>query len=326
MLSAGNRFSTRLALVAALVCAPATMREAHADETPSAMAPDAREKSRAAFKRGVAQLKAQDYAGARASFEQAYALFPHPSILLDLGVARLRTGDPVLAEQDLVKFLSDDAGSPPEELAAARDALAEARGQIGTMRVQVTPPTARVAIDGKQVELVRREAAGDLVAEARVKAGKHAVVVEADGFASQTREVVVPARRDADVTFALAKSGGPAARGDGGAGEGEGGGPSTRTIVGWSLAGLAGAAVVTSAITALRAKSLADDYKNPAATGRFQDPGTRSTGITFRTTADVAGGVAILAAAAAVVLLFTDIGAGGSAEVRRESRAAALRW
>ncbi len=279
---------------------------------------DARERSRAAFKRCVAQLKAQDWPAARASCEQAYSLFPHPSILLNLGIARLKTGEPVLAEQDLVKFLSDDAGSPPEELAAARDALAEARGQLGTMRVQVTPATARVSVDGKQVELVRREATGDLVLEARVKGGKHSVVVEADGYTPQTREVSVPVKRDVDVNVALEKNGaGPAPP------AAEPGMP-VRTIVGWSLAGLAGAAAITSLVTALRAKSLADQYNDPG--DHRGDPGTRSTGITFRTTADIAGGVAILAVAGAAILLLTDVGSGGSASTWRESRAAVLRW
>ncbi|HEY8072527.1 MAG TPA: PEGA domain-containing protein [Labilithrix sp.] len=300
-------------VAAAIACATMPSSAAAQDSDP-------REKSRTAFKRCVAQLKSQDWAGARASCEQAYALFAHPSILLNLGIARLRTGDPVLAEQDLVKFLSDDAGSPPEELAAARDALAEARGQLGTMRVQVTPDAARVTIDGKAIQLVRREAAGDVVAESRVKAGKHSIVVEADGYSPQTREVSVTAKRDADVNITLQKSS---------AAPTPGAEPSeTRTIIGWSLVGLAGAGAVTSVVTALRAKSLADQYKDPSSS-RFQDSGTRSTGITFRTAADIAGGVAILAAAGAIVLLFTDIGAGGTASAvsgRSESRAAVLRW
>jgi hypothetical protein len=259
------------------------------------------------------------------SFEQAYTLYAHPSILLNLGIAHLKTGEPVLAEQDLVKFLSEDSGSPPEELAAARDALAEARGQIGTMRVQVSPQTARVAVDGKAVEIVRREAAGDLVAEARVKAGKHTVAAEAEGYVARSREVAVDGRREVDVTIALdktSKSGGtpPPALAE------AGGTTPARAIVGWSLVGVAGAAAVTSLVTALRAKSLADAYENRDDASHFQDAGTRSTGIAFRTAADVTGGIAIVAAAGAIVLLLTNVGAAGSAETGRESRAAVLRW
>src|SRR5688572_5035260 len=100
------------------------------DPPATASEKEAREKSRAAFRAGVAQLQAKDWKAARTSFETAWALYPHPSILLNLGIARLRTDDPVLAEQDLVKFLSEDFGSTPEELAGAREALAEARTKI----------------------------------------------------------------------------------------------------------------------------------------------------------------------------------------------------
>src|SRR4051794_7651955 len=83
-------------------------RDARGDEPPTAGDADVREKSRAAFRRGVAQLRAQDWSAARTSFEAAWAYFPHPSILLNLGIARLHTDDPVRAEQDLVHFLSED--------------------------------------------------------------------------------------------------------------------------------------------------------------------------------------------------------------------------
>jgi Tfp pilus assembly protein PilF len=63
---------------------------AYADKGEQAQVdPATRDKSRAAFKKGVTQLKAQDWAGARASFEEAYSLVPHPSILLNLGISRL---------------------------------------------------------------------------------------------------------------------------------------------------------------------------------------------------------------------------------------------
>src|SRR5262245_16311640 len=103
-----------VAIAATSIAAP---RVARAEDVSAD--PEAKEKSRAAFRRGVAQLRAQDWHAARASFEQAYSLFPHPSILLNLGIARLKTNEPVLAEQDLVKFLSEDIGASADELSGA---------------------------------------------------------------------------------------------------------------------------------------------------------------------------------------------------------------
>src|SRR4051812_20223201 len=114
---------TSILLATALGASP---RAARADDTPAAGSTEARERSRVAFRKGVAQLRAQDWAAARESFETAWTLYPHPSILLNLAIARLHTDDPVRAEQDLVRFLSEDGGASADELASAREALAEA--------------------------------------------------------------------------------------------------------------------------------------------------------------------------------------------------------
>jgi hypothetical protein len=288
------------------------------DASPSADA-DAKERSRAAFRKGVAQLRVQDWSAARASFETAWGLFPHPSILLNLGIARLRTDDPVHAEQDLVRFLSEDVGASPDELAGAREALAEARSKLGTLKIVVSPPTARVSVDGKAVETVRRPDAGasGALAEVRTKPGRHAIAVDAEGHGTQRRDAEVAAKGEAVMTITLVanetKDKTPKAAVET---------SQTRTVVGWSLVGLAGAALITSGITALRAKTLSDEYSSPDSS-RYQDAEVRSDGITFRTTADVALLVALSSGAAAVILLFTDIGKPSSTDV---ARVGVLRW
>ena len=304
-------------LLGAAVASSSSRAEAQASRAET----EAKEKSRAAFRKGVAQLRAQDWTGARASFESAYALFPHPSILLNLAIARLRTDDPVRAEQDLVKFLSEDGGASADELATARETLGEARGRLGTLRVIVVPATARVAIDGKPVETVRRADAGDkgVVAEVRIKPGKHVVDTEADGFKADHRSLDVPPKAEAAASIELVANAAVKSEEPKPAQE-----SSVRTIVGWSLAGLAGAALVTGGITALRAKSLSSDYGD-ASSSRFQDLDTRSTGIGFRTAADVALGVAVLSGAAAVILLVTDLGKGAPSS-SSVAQAAVLSW
>ena len=283
---------------------------AHAkpDEAPATQAEkEAREKSRAAFRAGVAQLQAKDWKAARSSFETAWSLYPHPSILLNLGIARLRTDDPVLAEQDLKQFLSEDAGSTPEELAGAREALAEARSKIGTIRVVASPLASRIVVDGKPI--AERVAGSDAaVAEVRAKAGKHSVLVEAEGHAPQERNVDLAPRADIEVKIALVAN---TKTGPSGPGPTPGGddGSNGRTILGYGLAGLSGVALVTGAICGVRTLSIASEHEEKPSAD------LKSEGETFRTVTDVALGVAILSGAAAIVLLFTDIGAGGTAKV-----------
>jgi hypothetical protein len=296
----------------------ASPRDACADDTPVVADAESRERSRVAFRKGVAQLRAQDWVAARASFEIAWGLYPHPSILLNLGIARLRTDDPVRAEQDLVRFLSEDVGASPDELASAREALADARSRLGTLRVVVSPAAARVSVDGKAVETVRRADSGSaaVVAEVRAKPGRHVVAVEADGHTADSRDVDLVAKGDVAVTITLAAAVEKRPTESG---------PPMRAVVGWSLAGLGGAALITAGFTALRAKSLSNEYSDSGG-GRYQDPDARSEGITFRTAADVALGVAVLSGAAAVILLLTDIGKSSSDVARTRDLAPVLRW
>lgn len=284
----------------------ATEANVHAkpDDAPATAAEkEAREKSRAAFRAGVAQLQAKDWKAARSSFETAWSLYPHPSILLNLGIARLRTDDPVLAEQDLKQFLSEDFGSTPEELAGAREALAEARTKIGTIRVVASPVAARIVVDGKPIaERVSGAAADAAVAEIRSKAGKHSVLVDAEGHTPQERNVDLAPRADIEVKITLAPKDGPTGPKVGPT-PGADDGPSGRTILGYGLAGLSGVALVTGGICGFRTLSLASEHESQPS----ED--LKSEGETFRTVTDVALGVAIVAGVAAIVVLFTDVGA-----------------
>jgi hypothetical protein len=225
---------------------------------------------------------------------------PHPSILLNLGIARLRTDDPVLAEQDLVRFLSDDTGAQPDEVTSAREALAEARSKIGTLRIAVTPATSRVTVDGKVV--AARVAEGS-AAEEKVKAGKHVVVVEADGFTRAEREVDVPAKSETEVKVALTASSSAAVNAESG-----GSGFPFRRVVGWSLVGVGGVALIASGVMAASALGDANDYNDPKSKS-FQNQDLKNQGIGLRTGADVTFLLALLAGAGAYILLFTDVGA-----------------
>jgi hypothetical protein len=301
----------------------ATELVAHArpDETPvSVYEREAREKSRAAFRAGVAQLQSKDWKAARASFESAWALYPHPSILLNLGIARLRTDDPVLAEQDFVRFLSEDFGATAEELAGAREALAEARTKIGTIKVVVSPSTARIVVDGRPI--AERVASSDeVLAEVRAKPGRHSVQVDADGHAPQQRTLDLAARAEVEVKIALvpaaamAKTPIPSRT--------EETTTSGRKILGYGLAGLAAVALATTAVCGVRAIGLAADYGDRSK-AEFQDPAVKSEGETFRTVADVALGVGIVSGVGAIVLLFTDIGALKTTASKRAPLV--LRW
>jgi hypothetical protein len=276
---------TRLLLAAAVAAALAL------SSSPSSAQDDAREQSRAAFRRGVSLAESGDYASARDAFLEAYRLFPHPSILLNLGIARAHTGQWLEAEQDLVHFLADDGGARPEELASARAELGQTRQHLGSFRLRVSPDGARATLDARPVALIP----GSFV-DVRTTRGAHVLRVDADGFAPYGKTLDIAGEKGPDVNVSLRPLGEAPAPTHPGEGQ---------RIAGWFLVAGAGVAAVVGAVAGFEAVSLANEYNtNSPDNQNFQSKGTKASGITFRTSADVAFiGALVLGGVGAYLLL-----------------------
>jgi tetratricopeptide (TPR) repeat protein len=264
---------------------------------------DARDRSRAAFRKGVADAHDGDYVAARQCFSEAYKLFPHPSILLNLGISRARTGEWLEAEQDLVHFLADDGGAQPDEVASARSELAQVRGHLGTFRLRVSPDGAHATLDARPIALLP----GSFV-DVRAPRGKHDLHVEADGYAPTDRTVAIAADRASDVDVALAAvAGGTPPPGPT---------PDGRRTLGWLFVGASVVAAGVGLYAGIQAKALSDQYNVPGSAS-FQDPSTKAKGITFRTSADVAFLSALALAGVGLYFVLTSppSGAGGRAGI-----------
>jgi hypothetical protein len=266
--------------------------------------PDPRkEQSRAAFLKGVELVQKGDFISARGAFVEAHKLFPHPSILLNLGIVRARLGEFVDAEQDLVRFLADDGGATPDEIKSARQTLADVRTHLGTLKVRVEPVAAHATLDDKPVAL----APGEL-AEVRVVVGDHVLVLEAPGFVTERTTVRVDATEPTVVVRSLALSEDVEK-------------PSAplpiRTIVGVSLLGASGVSLLVAIGTGLRAVERADAY-NVSTSPEYRIVGVRDEGVAFRTTTDVLlVSAVLLGGAGALVLLWPTRAstAGGAPKV-----------
>ncbi len=250
--------------------------------------------------RGVAQAHQGDYPAARESFLEAYKLFAHPSILLNLGIAHWHTSEYVAAELDFVRFLSDDGGASVDEIASARAALGAVRAHLGTVRIKVSPEGARAELDAQPVAL----APGAFV-EVRTLLGTHRVHAEAAGHESADAGVNVDRSGPSVVELSLkaAVEAGDASQRSSRVEEPEK--PvrtSRRVVVGWSFVGASVFLAGVGTIAGLQAVSYANDY-NTRDSANYQSPDARSTGILFRTTADVSFAAAILCGAAGAYLL-----------------------
>ncbi len=261
---------------------------------------DAKEDSRAAFVSGVAMAERADFPGAKEAFLKAYELFPHPSILLNLGVVRGRLREYPEAERDLARFLAEDGGASEEDIARARAALADVRTHLGTVRLRVAPDAASIYVDDAPTPA----RSGDL----RLAAGTHALRIEAAGFQPARRTVELKAGETAALEVALeaAPAFAPSDRG-------------ARRTAGIVVLGATGAVGAFAVFSGLRALSLADAY-NTVGDPKYRDGSTRSEGLTFRTLADVGLVTAVVGAAVGLYFVLTSLGDD------KPTKAAALRF
>jgi hypothetical protein len=265
-----------------------------------AAADSPRDQSRAAFMRGVADAHQGHYTAARDEFLEAYNLYAHPSILMNLGIARWHTGEYIQAEKDLARFLSDDGGASDEDIANARAGLAAVRQHLGTVRMRVAPVGARVMLDTQPVTLVLSG-----FAEVRAVVGPNELRAEADGYETVRQSVVVSHETPVTLDLSLKPLAAAGAKHEKPSSPGEADG--TRKLVAYSSIAVSAASTIAWAGFGLRALSLASAY-NTKGSLEYQDPGTKSTGIAFRSAADVFFVTALLAGGVGAYLLIFPVG------------------
>jgi len=113
--------------------------------------PQAKAKAQGLLNEGARLYGGGDYAGALEKFNTAYAAYPSPKLMFNIGQANRDLGRPVEALQAFEKFLADESGALPETAAEARTFLAELREKLGRIRIDCQAADTEVSIDGKSV-------------------------------------------------------------------------------------------------------------------------------------------------------------------------------
>lgn len=170
---------------------------------PTPVPPDpaqaATDAARAHFKTGIKLYRDGNYPGALAEFEAAYELKPGPGSLQNIALcqkALFRYGE---AADTLTRLLlRHDAELSDAERTAAGLARDELKGLVGSVRIRVTPPDARVTLDGQLLSDTERLSAH------RVNVGEHTLVGEAPGYARAIRAFrVAGGKEDVPVELTL---------------------------------------------------------------------------------------------------------------------------
>jgi hypothetical protein len=169
-------------LVASLLVA-APSRAEDAAPPPATEAPDATTlEARRHFKTGTKLYRDGNYGGALAEFEEAYRLKPGAGSLQNIALCQKGLFRYSEATASLEQLLGKHGAELSDgERRAVEEALTELRGLLATIRVRVTPPTARVVLDGQRLSAA--ELAGPLV----LNVGEHTLSADAPGYAPEKR-------------------------------------------------------------------------------------------------------------------------------------------
>jgi hypothetical protein len=260
-----RRFPNRSARLAGFVCAlwaTLTVTSAQAAKSATARDSDAGESPayRNLIKEGLAEYDAFHFEEARSLFLRAHAMSPSARTHRAIGMTCFELRDYVCAVRNLSTALNDERRPlSPDQGKHAEDLLSRSQIFVDVVTLALTPPSARVLMDGAAAEL---EPDGTLLLDA----GNHVLEASAPGMNSRSfpvsvkggqhrrlvitleagRRALSPSALDASLAQARAESSNGAAKA-------------------WLIAGgAAGLAAVGSGILWMNRKSQLDSCKHPA--------------------------------------------------------------
>lgn len=144
------------------------------------------EAARRHFQNGIKLYEDENYKGALAEFEAAYALKPGASSLKNIALSQKALYRYAEAAETLQKVLSKHAAElTPQEKAAVEQAVSELAGLVGSIVIRVVPAHAKVSVGGRAVD------ATQMAAGINLNVGEHTLVAEAPGYARVQRTVRV---------------------------------------------------------------------------------------------------------------------------------------
>ncbi len=163
--------------------------------------------AKALFSSGEKKFKADDFEGALADFEAANAAKPTPETQRYVAVCHDKLAHHEQAVAAYEKFIQD---APPKMSAQADEAKARVdaiKKMPGKVHVTSTPPGATVVIDAPPDDAAKGTAApSPTPTDLELAPGKHTLMLRAEGFEPQTRDVDVAYASKQDLNVELTKT------------------------------------------------------------------------------------------------------------------------
>ena len=120
-----------------------------AQATPPAATPEAKAKAQSLLTEGAKLYEKGSLVPALEKFNEAYAAYPSPKLLFNIGQASRDLGRPAEAMEAFQRFLAEATDAPPDMTAEAKRSMAELEPKLGKLRIQCSTVGAEVSLDGR---------------------------------------------------------------------------------------------------------------------------------------------------------------------------------
>jgi hypothetical protein len=155
--------------------------------TPPSASPEEKARAQVLLKEGARLYQTGALAPALEKFNQAYAEYPSPKLLFNIGQITRDLGRLAEAMTAFERFLAEATDAPAEMTAEAKKSVAELEGKLGKLRIQCSTSGAEISLDGKPVGIAP---IGDLI---WAMPGKHQVTAQHADYTPAIEDVEVNA-------------------------------------------------------------------------------------------------------------------------------------
>ena len=169
-----------------------------AQASPSTSDSQNKVQARTLLDQGTKLYEHGDVAGALEKFQAAYAAFPSPKLMFNIGQANRDLHRHLEALEAFEKFLADAPDALPEMTADARKSVSQLQKKLGQVQIDCLTSGAEVSIDGKHVG---RTPLPDLI---WAMPGHHQITAKHESVAPAVEELDVKAGLVSTVTLHLA--------------------------------------------------------------------------------------------------------------------------
>jgi tetratricopeptide (TPR) repeat protein len=174
-----------------------------AQEAPANAGRRAKSAAQVMLKQGTSLYGRGEYADALEAFQKAYALYPSPKLLFNIGRANNELRRPVEAIHAFESFLAQDPNAPAGMLTEATRTTAELSSKLARLSIECPVVGADVALDGKSL------GHAPIAEEIWVVPGRHQVTATSEGAAPIVKKVTLAAAMAEIVVLQPVDSGKP---------------------------------------------------------------------------------------------------------------------